>query len=554
MRRRLSIGTILLLMNLVILVLPLSGVLALRLYESALIRQTESELIAQGALVAAAYHAAWHAGSGTIDPADPAVDPRWSHLPGFDGPWLPRFPALDLSVDPILPPPPDPLPATAPADAVAVQAGASLTPILAEAQRMTLAGVRVMDRHGVVVASTGEAVGTTLTGQSEVRQALLGEPVSVIRDRAKGAAPGYVPALDLGSTVRVFTAMPVVEGDRVIGVILLSRTPESIAEALYGKRWQLLALLALLLATVAIFAFVGVTMIARPLRAVMLQAKRTADGERGVLLPTAGPKAREVADLWATLTRMANSLEQRTDYIRDFAAHVSHEFKTPLTTIRGTVELLREHLAEMSVDERGRFLANLDAEASRMTKLVSRLLDLARADVMRARDGEIANPAAILERLKTRYRESGPRLHASVPGTIDIAIGEDALETILVNLIDNALQHAGRESRLTITLARDGDIGVLTIADDGPGIAPGNIDRIFEPFFTLTRAQGGTGLGLSIVRSVVSAHRGRVEVVPSVAGAAFRIELPVADPISPARTYANSENRPPRSRGGSSRP
>ena len=113
MRRRLSIGTILLLMNLVILILPLSGFVALRLYESALIRQTESELIAQGALIAAAYHAAWRADAGTVSPTDPAIDPRWSHLPGFDGPWLPRFPALDLSVDAILPPPPDPAPSTA---------------------------------------------------------------------------------------------------------------------------------------------------------------------------------------------------------------------------------------------------------------------------------------------------------------------------------------------------------------------------------------------------------------------------------------------------------
>ena len=71
MRRRLSVGTILLLMNMVLLALPLSGILALRLYESALIRQTESELIAQGALVAASYHAVWHANGGSVDPTEP---------------------------------------------------------------------------------------------------------------------------------------------------------------------------------------------------------------------------------------------------------------------------------------------------------------------------------------------------------------------------------------------------------------------------------------------------------------------------------------------------
>jgi len=528
MRRRLSVGTILLLMNLALLALPLSGILALRLYESALIRQTESELIAQGALVAASYHAVWRANGGAVDPADPPVDPRWSHLPGFDGPWIPRFPALDLSRDAILPPPPDPIQTTAAADPAALKAGESLTPVLAEAQRMTLAGMRVMDRHGIVVASTGEAVGASLAAQGEVGRALKGEPVSVIRGRAKGSAPGYVPALDLGSTVRVFTAMPVVEGDRVIGVILASRTPESIAEALYGKRWHLLALLGILLATVAIFAFIGVTMIARPLRAVTQQARRAAAGERGVLLPAGGPMVREVGDLWQTLTRMAGSMEQRTDYIRDFAAHVSHEFKTPLTTIRGTVELLNEHLNEMSAEERARFLGNLDAEAGRMTALVSRLLELARADVMRATDGGVSKPAAIVDRLRERYAGTGLRLVADLPADIPVAMGEDALETVMINLLDNALHHAGPAPVVTVGLSRAGGTATLTFADNGPGIAEANLEKVFDPFFTLTRNQGGTGLGLAIVRSLVSAHNGRVSALPAQSGALFRIELPLA--------------------------
>ena len=528
MRRRPSVGTILLLMNLVLLALPLSGILALRLYESALIRQTESELIAQGALVAASYHAVWRANGGRVDPADSPVDPRWSHLPGFDGPWLPRFPALDLSRDAILPPPPDPMPTAASADAAALKAGESLTPVLAEAQRMTLAGMRVMDRHGIVVASTGEAVEASLAGQQEVRRALKGEPVSVIRGRAKGSAPGYVPALDLGSTVRVFTAMPVVEGDRVIGVILASRTPESIAEALYGKRWHLLTLSAVLLTTVTVFAFIGVTMIARPLRALTGQARRTADGERGVLLPAGGPMVREVGDLWQTLMRMADSMERRTDYIRDFAAHVSHEFKTPLTTIRGTVELLKEHLDEMSAEERNRFLGNLDVEAGRMTALVSRLLELARADVMRAKDGETAQPAAILDRLQERYAGTGLRLLTEVDADISLAIGGDALERILINLLDNALHHAGPAPEIAIGVRREAGMALLTFADNGPGIAEANLENVFDPFFTLTRNQGGTGLGLAIVRSLVTAHNGRVSALPSQSGAVFRIELPVA--------------------------
>jgi len=104
----------------------------------------------------------------------------------------------------------------------------------------------------------------------------------------------------------------------------------------------------------------------------------------------------------------------------------------------------------------------------------------------------------------------------------------DAPESILINLLDNAILHAGPQAEVIITLHRDADMAVMTVADNGPGIAPANIDRVFEPFFTLTRNQGGTGLGLSIVRSLVEAHKGSVCAMSSTSGALFTIELPAS--------------------------
>jgi signal transduction histidine kinase len=92
---------------------------------------------------------------------------------------------------------------------------------------------------------------------------------------------------------------------------------------------------------------------------------------------------REIAELSHSLVTMAETLEARADYIRGFAAEVSHEFKTPLAAMRGTVELLQEHLATMTEAERRSFLANLAEDVTRLDRLVRRLLDLARADVMR---------------------------------------------------------------------------------------------------------------------------------------------------------------------------
>jgi signal transduction histidine kinase len=526
MKRRLSIGTALVLMNLAVLVLPLSGIWALRLYQSALIRQTESELVAQAALIAAVYRATWHSLAGRPEAQTAAEAP--TRPPGNEDRWLPRAANLDLAVDPILPPPPDPVAASGPADAAARKAGEALDPMLRSAQRTTLAAIRVLDRDGIVVASTGEALGQSLAGQEEVSRALRGEPVSALRERGTPAPPSPLGAIDIGSTLRVFTALPVLDEDRVVGVVMLSRTPRTLSDALYGKRWHLLGLAVLLLGSIGGLSALGIFAISRPVRAVTDQAKRTAEGERGAMTPLAGSRVREVAELSEALSRMARTLEDRADYIRGFAAHVSHEFKTPLTTIRGTVELLQEHFDSMSQEDRARFLRNLEGEAERLARLVSRLLDLARADVAPGADHATTPAATVIARVAERYRETGSAVDTSAAETLTLAIAEEALEMILVNLIDNAFQHAGAQARVAVSLHREGDAGVLMVSDDGPGISAANAPRIFTPFFTTARKHGGTGLGLSIVQSLARVHGGSVALVPSAKGASFEIRLPVA--------------------------
>ncbi|MBI1207585.1 MAG: histidine kinase [Azospirillum sp.] len=528
MRRYLPIGQVLLMMNLTALVLPVSGLWVLRVYESALIRQTESELIAQSAIIAAVFRSAWRDAGGLADATPRPAAPLPAGRADDEPPQLPRFPTLDLASDPIQPPPPEPQSVSVAPDPAARRAGEVLDPMLREAQLITLAGMRLVDRHGVVVASTGEALGQSLLGQEEVRRALQGQPVSLLR--AKAGTRGPLLALDRGSSLRVFTALPVADGDSVIGVVLMSRTPRSIAEALYGKRWHLAMLAALLIGSMAALATLGTVAIARPLRTVIGRAKRTAEGERGVMIPVARPRVREIAELSEALTRMAATLEQRADYIRDFAAHVSHEFKTPLATIRGTVELLREHLSDMSAVERDRFLANLDAEAERLTRLVTRLLVLARADVAPPDERSGSVPAAVLARLVPRYRAQG--LTIEVAGTTDRAVGlsEESLETVLANLLDNAVQHAGPGARVTIALDEHGDGVALMVGDDGPGISPANTERVFTPFFTTARRQGGTGLGLAIVHRLLAAAGASITLVPSRSGAGFALRLPGPKP------------------------
>lgn len=524
MKRRPTIGTVLMTLNLVVLVLPLSGLWTLRVYESALIRQTESELIAQAGMAAAMYRQSWRAAGGRPEQLGPPVEERWTRRLGYDSPWLPRFAGLDLTEDMVLPAAPDPDWAAQPADPSALAAGKAVEPALRDAQRVTLAAMRVVDHRGVVVATTGEDIDLSLTNMEEISRALAGEPVSTLRHRiSRHNRPTPSGLLERSRAMRVFVAQPVLEGDRVAGVVLLSRTPRTLADALYGKRWHLVGLAALTLAATFLLARLGAVAVTRPLRMVMDRARRAADGERGALAPLDGPVVREVAELAESLARMTATLENRADYIRDFAAHVSHEFKTPLTTIRGTVELLRDHLDSMDAEERERFLSNLDCEAGRLSRLVARLLELARADVMTGTQGETCDAVMVAVAQAERVGAETELPDAPLP----TAIAADALSSVLANLLDNARRAAGPKGRVALTLATEAGHVVLTVSDDGPGVSAANAARLFTPFFTTERAVGGTGLGLAIVHSLLAAHGGSVALVDTGRrGATFRVVLP----------------------------
>src|SRR5262249_24518701 len=152
-----------------VLLLPFAGIGILRLYESALIRQTEAELMAQAAVLSAAYRVDWleHAPAGALATM-PKVGLGWSATAAAGRRWIPLLPQLDLAEAPILPKPADAAPPARPADPVALQVAKSLHPIVHEAQRMTLAGIRILDTHGVVVAATqDEELGRSLAAQEE---------------------------------------------------------------------------------------------------------------------------------------------------------------------------------------------------------------------------------------------------------------------------------------------------------------------------------------------------------------------------------------------------
>jgi len=526
MRRRPRLRTLLLFVNLAILALPLGGVTILRLYESALVRQTESELLGQAAVLAAAYKAALLRvlqAAPRIGEYGLPIAVQW--MPPDTG-WQPRTATLDLAVDIVRPRAPEAPQSSAPADPVAAKAAAEVAPVMREAQTVTLAAMRIVDPTGVVVGSSGEEIGRSLADREEIVRALRGEPVSLLRARISDEPPPLYDSISRGTRIRVFVAWPVVDGRRVVGAVLLSRSPRSIGQTLYAKRFVLLGASALVLVTVVAMSVFSSRTVSRPLEALVAQSERAARGERGAVTPLERPMTREVAQLSDALAHMARTLEERAEYIRGFASHVSHEFKTPLAAITGAIELMREH-PDMPEERRRRFLDNVAADTKRLERLVVRLLELARADVA-GTAAQPSNASAVLAAVAERYRALGLEVKLEAPPDLGVAaIGEEALESILSNLLDNARQHAGGAA-VSIRARRISDTQAsVVIADDGPGISPANAPRVFDAFFTTARDEGGTGLGLPIVRALLAAHGGTIGLLDAARGAAFEIRLPL---------------------------
>lgn len=529
-RRLPGIRSLLLATYLAVLLLPVAGIGILRLYESALIRQTEAELLAQAAVLAAAYRTDWLQNAPTGDlGAMPKPQLNWARQAEFESGerWTPLVPQLDLAEAQILPRAPDATAVAQPADATARRIAPSLAPVVNEVQRMTLAGIRILDARGVVVVATqGEDLGRSLAAQEEVAEALKGAPKAVLRERLVPQADYSWNSLSRNTSLRVFVAVPVLADGRVLGAVLVSRTPRNIIQTLHSKRFALLELaLVLIAAVVALTWFAGLTVV-RPTRQLAAMARRVARGEIHAVEPLSRPMTREARALSESIVTMAQTLGARADYVRDLALGISHEFKTPLTGIRGSAELLRDHLDEMSAEERRKFLSNILDDTERLERLVRRLLELARADSLAPSGEERCDLAQATAEMASEAERKGQHVSVSgMPARLPAGIDRASFDIVLSNLLENARQHGGEGASVLVSGRTEGEHAIVDVCDDGVGVSKGNADRIFDRFFTTARDAGGTGLGLAIARQRVAAFGGELSLAPSERGAAFRIRL-----------------------------
>ncbi|HEX7884678.1 MAG TPA: HAMP domain-containing sensor histidine kinase [Phenylobacterium sp.] len=487
--------------------MPAIGAISLRVYENTLVRQTEAELVAQGAAIAAMASLAW--------PGAPPPIPRPDEPP--EGYFRPESTTIDLSRDPVLPERPTLPAARAPVDPQAGDVARSLEPVVERTTRTTLASAAILDRRGV------SPDGADYSALPEVRAALAGRPRTVLRENGDYQPLYRFEWLSKASGIRLHHARPIVVDGQVRGVVLLSRSPRALFRGLYEDRGKFAIAAGVILGLLVVLAGLIARGVTLPIEKLSAASRQVAGGG-GEIPRTPRTAAVEIRDLYEDFRAMAERIERRGGYLRDFAAAVSHEFKTPLAGIGGAIELLQDHFETMSAQERRRFLDNIAGDSERLSQLVARLLDLARADMALP---EVGVAADLVEPVRRAADAAGFPIEVDMPRDVPpVAAPLTTLESVLTILLQNARQAGAAKAKVSVLT--QGDKVILTVSDDGPGVTAADRERLFEPFFTSRRAEGGTGLGLPIARSLLAASHGSIELAQAGHGAAFRVTLPRA--------------------------
>ena len=242
-------------------------------------------------------------------------------------------------------------------------------------------------------------------------------------------------------------------------------------------------------------------------------------------------------------------LRQLENMRRDFAANVSHELKTPITSIKGFVETLLDGAMHEPADAE-RFLRIIARQADRLNAIIEDLLSLSRIETeAEAADIELDQApleealSAAIHNCETKAAERGIRIALVGDPQIAAKINAPLLEQAVTNLLDNAIKYSNQDGQVELIVAKGESEIVVQVRDHGCGIAEEHLSRLFERFYRVDKARsrklGGTGLGLAIVKHIVLAHRGQVTVESKQdAGSTFTIHLPLPDALAYAPKMA----------------
>jgi two-component system sensor histidine kinase GlrK len=350
-----------------------------------------------------------------------------------------------------------------------------------------------------------------------------------------------------GAIAAALDAFPVISAS---GRAILADSSQRIAESVNEMQglanraqnlllWETMALIPAAIGLVLLFA----TLVIKPLGQLHRAIRRLGDGQFSEEITVSGPDdLRQLGGRLEWMRRRILTLEsQKAMFLR----HISHELKTPLTSIREGSELLNEQLIGRLNADQAEIAGMLRHNSLRLQKLIEDLLSFSMLtrDILRLRPERLALDELIREVAAAHTvaaRAKSVELELALePVMLD---GDrDKLRTVIDNLFSNAIKYSPVNGRVSVALATLGDAAIIGVRDQGPGVARDERERIFDAFYQgRARSSGpikGSGLGLSIAREFVHLHRGTIEAMAASGGAHFRVTLPGVIPAAAARAF-----------------
>lgn len=358
-----------------------------------------------------------------------------------------------------------------------------------------------------------------------------------------------VRATDQGSLV-ISVAVPIRRFGTIYGALLLSTEAGDIDDILKGERSTLLEVFGVAFLVLLFSALYLARFIAEPIRRLARAAEMVREGRGGrEVIPRLPDRGDEIGELANSFSAMTRALYDRIDGIERFAADVAHELKNPLTSLKSALDTLER---TKTPADRERLLAVIMNDLTRIDRLITDISDASRLDAELSR-GE-SNPVdlvRLLETLVTIYggmdlpRGVGVEFSRGPPGGAIVQGLDERLGQVFRNLIDNAISFSPDNGTVRVSAQILGTYVRTAVEDEGPGIPDGDLERIFNRFYTERPADHGfgknSGLGLAIARQIVISHGGRIwaenrfDAKGDRKGARFVADLPLSMPPARAR-------------------
>jgi two-component system, OmpR family, sensor kinase len=327
--------------------------------------------------------------------------------------------------------------------------------------------------------------------------------------------------------LRVLTQPVAVDGKR-IGTFRVADPLTSVDQALESLRNRFIAVgLGALILSVAIAIWLA-NLISRPLRRMAAVASAVDSGDLTHRIDYGGND--EIGVLAEAFNHMLDRLEEGFRLQRDFVSDASHELRSPLTVLRGRIEQLVDHTGDRKATEAE--AGELMKEVRRMERLTDDMLTLAKAErggLVQLRRVPIDDFVEDLRRDLPLLGQRHYRVESEIHG--DLEADPDRLAQVLRNLVTNAVRHTAADGHIDVSIGSENGSAVFAVSDDGTGIEPDQLGRIFDRFHRTdegrSRAEGGSGLGLAIARAIVEAHGGTIAASSTPGqGATIRFQIP----------------------------